>query len=358
MRYHIGKYVFASKEEYEAGIRDARKLELLIRTKGTDLERARHILDQIYKENIEFETWLGKEFVEKFRRYVREEERKSSIWRRIWFYIKYPLVAAAAAILVSQLLSMPLDSLKNHASLEKLRKEKESVETTGTDTAGGFQAVQKKQGFSGRKENENTIREQDTKRILPAYQSLWEKNNDLAGWLTIGDTGIDYPVMFKEGDDEYYLHHNFEKQEDVNGLLSLDKRCDLEKEGGQYIIYGHNMRSGAMFGELMNYKRKSYYEANPTIRFDTLYEEGTYQIISVFLSRIFYEDEEAFRFYEKTEFKTQEEFQVFYDTIKQASLYDIKEQASANDTILTLVTCEYSQENGRLVIMAKKSKGV
>lgn len=357
LKYKIGKYTFQSKEEYEAAKRDGEKMKVLASVKGTDLERCKSILKQVCHENIEFETYMGKDFIKKLSSYVKEAERTKNIWRCIWFYIKFPILSIAAAILISHFLQVPLESIRSKWTFIEMRKEKRENQPI----AGNVKSSEEKVLKIGRQQAldlgiEPLGIEQVRMPILPEYETLWEKNNDLAGWLTIGHTPIDYPVMFKEEDDEFYLCHNFDKQKDQNGLLSLDKRCSLEKDGTQQIIYGHNMRSGAMFGELMNYKNRDYYKENKTIQLDTLYEKNTYKIISVFLSKIFYEDEEGFRFYNYIEFMNKKEFDSFYKAIKQMSLYEIGEEASYGDTILTLVTCEYSQDNGRLVVMAKKAE--
>ena len=68
-------------------------------------------------------------------------------------------------------------------------------------------------------------------------------------------TKIDYPVMSRQGDNNYYLDKNFNGEKDKNGLLILDYRCDVMQSGQNLIIYGHNMRSGVMFGTDV-YKRQ------------------------------------------------------------------------------------------------------
>ncbi len=189
--------------------------------------------------------------------------------------------------------------------------------------------------------------------ILEKYADLYEENPDLTGWLSIEGMKIDYPVMQCE-DDEYYLHHDFYGNEDKYGCLYVRERADVDTPGTNFIIYGHNMRDGSMFGDLDMYKDEAFFKEHSVISFDTLYEERTYEIVAVFLSRVYREDEEVFKYYDFYEAHTPEEFQDFYENIKSMSLYDTKVTAKYGDTFITLSTCAYHVEDGRLVVVAKR----
>lgn len=189
--------------------------------------------------------------------------------------------------------------------------------------------------------------------ILDKYAGLYEENSDLAGWLSIEGMKINYPVM-QCGDDEYYLHHDFYGNEDKYGCLYVRETADVNTPGTNFVIYGHNMRDGSMFGDLDFYKDEDFFKEHSMISFDTLYEERTYEIVAVFLSRVYKEDEEVFKYYDFYEADTQEEFQDFYENIKSMSLYDTGVTAEYGDTFITLSTCAYHVEDGRLVVVAKR----
>lgn len=191
--------------------------------------------------------------------------------------------------------------------------------------------------------------------ILDKYADLYEENPDLAGWLSIEGMQINYPVMQCE-DDEYYLHHDFYGNEDKYGCLYVRKRADVNTPGTNFIIYGHNMRDGSMFGDLDFYKEEAFFKEHSMISFDTLYEERTYEIVAVFLSRVYKEDDEVFKYYDFYEADTPEEFRDFYENIKSMSLYDTEVTAEYGDTFITLSTCAYHVEDGRLVVVAKRVK--
>lgn len=88
---------------------------------------------------------------------------------------------------------------------------------------------------------------------------------------------------------------------------------------------------------------------------DTLYEERTYEIVAVFRSQVYREGDDVFKYYQFYEADTQEEFEDFYSSIKERSLYDTGVEAEYGDTFLTLSTCAYHVEDGRLVVVAKQT---
>ncbi len=190
--------------------------------------------------------------------------------------------------------------------------------------------------------------------MLQQYRELYEKNKDLAGWITIDGTVIDYPVMKCE-DNEYYLHHDFYGKKSKYGCLYVKDIADLAA-GTNFIIYGHNMKDGSMFGDLDLYRNKEFYLKHREISFDTIYEERTYEIVAVFPSQVYRAKDDVFKYYQFYQADTQEEFDDFYKNIKRLSLYDTGVKAEFGDTFLTLSTCAYHVEDGRFVVVAKREK--
>lgn len=186
------------------------------------------------------------------------------------------------------------------------------------------------------------------------YAKLLEQNPDFIGWVEIEGTKLNYPVMFTPQDPEYYLHRNFDGDYEYSGLPFVDGNCTIKPRSTNVIIYGHNMKNDTMFSHLLDYQDKSYYEEHPQIIFNTIYEDATYEIVSVILSKAFYEDEEGFRYYGFTNAYTAEEFDAYMENIHKLELYDTGLDAKYGDELLVLSTCEYSQENGRLAVIARK----
>lgn len=198
--------------------------------------------------------------------------------------------------------------------------------------------------------------ETDAQTIEESYLDITElslMNPDCVGWLSIADTKISYPVMQHAGDEDYYLHKDFYKEKNKNGSLILDEDSSISENCDNVIIHGHNMKSGEMFGELEKYKDKKYAKEHNLIKLDTLEGEKEYLVMAVFYSRVFYEDEEVFKFYNFFQAETYSAFLDYYDNIKELSLYDTGVTAEWGDKFITLSTCSYQEENGRFVVVGK-----
>ena len=190
--------------------------------------------------------------------------------------------------------------------------------------------------------------------VLPEFSALLTKNQNIIGWITINGTDISYPVMKSlVGNGSYYLNHNFDQQEDKNGSLFMDDRCDVIKPTVNYIIYGHNMKSGAMFGNLDEYKKESYFRAHPTVTFNTIYDYGTYSVMAAFESKVYRDNDIGFRYYDFIDPADELEFMTGVDNIKALSMYETGVTAQWGDRLLLLSTCDYEQDNGRFVVVCK-----
>lgn len=193
----------------------------------------------------------------------------------------------------------------------------------------------------------------EPKEVLDEYKNLLNKNKKLIGWVKIDDTNIDYPVM-QTTDNEYYQDHNMNQEYDKNGSIFMDKDCDVLKASTNYILYGHHMKSGKMFGKLHLYEDKDYYEEHKYIEFDTIYEKGLYEVMYVFRSRVYSESEVVFKYYQFIDAHGEQEFNSNMQEMAEMSLYDTGVTAEYGDQLLTLSTCDYQEKNGRFVVVAKK----
>ena len=194
----------------------------------------------------------------------------------------------------------------------------------------------------------------ETEVIEGRYLELYRENSDFVGWISIDGTSLNYPVMYTPEDNEYYLHRNFEKEYEYSGLPFIDARCTVKEPSQNIIIYGHHMNTDTMFTSLHEYKEKSFFEKHPLIQFDTIYGQGMYQICFVILSKAYAEGEEGFRYYDFIHCENEEAFHQTISELKKLSIYDTGVDVSMEDRLITLSTCEYSQENGRMAVIAKK----
>lgn len=193
----------------------------------------------------------------------------------------------------------------------------------------------------------------ETEEIKPTvfdkYRPLYEQNNDLVGWIRIEGTSIDYPVMQSPSNPDYYLKHSFEKKWSDYGVPYVDGACTVGVSNN-LTIYGHNMKNGSMFHELVGYTSKAFYEEHPVIVFDTVDAPGKYQIIAAFRYNT---NKETF-FYNEYCHMDATEFAEYVENCKSRSLYDTGFSAEYGDELITLSTCEYTYTNGRFVVVAKK----
>lgn len=209
--------------------------------------------------------------------------------------------------------------------------------------------------FSETEPEEET--EPKPRQMLPSMQRLYEQNSDLAGWVQIPGTAIDYPVMYRPQDYGYYLHRNFAGEEETAGCIFIDEGASIEPRSTNLLLHGHNMKNGSMFRALTGYEKEAFYQEHPVIRYTTLYEEQEYEIFAVFLSRVFYQDEtDVFRYYQFFQADTEEEFAYYVDNCRELSLYDTGVVPEYGDELLTLTTCEYHTENGRLAVAARRAR--
>lgn len=190
--------------------------------------------------------------------------------------------------------------------------------------------------------------------VANPYRDAFLSNEDMCSWIQIPGTNIDYPVMWTPGDEEYYLYRDFDGSENKNGCLILDTDSCLDPLTTNLIIHGHNMKSGAMFGCLTDYQEEAFYQEHKDIILYTEKCQRNYEVIAVFRSQVFRKSEEVFKFYKFFQADTQEEFDDFYNNIKEMSLYDTGVTAEFGDHFLTLSTCVYHVEHGRFVVVAKE----
>lgn len=202
---------------------------------------------------------------------------------------------------------------------------------------------------------EETIKKPE---LMLKIDALKQENSEVVGWIEIEDTKINYPVM-QGVDNEFYLSHNYKKEKNIEGSIFVDKSYDFSKPSTNLLIYGHRYPGGTVFEDLKKYTDESFYKNHQTIKFTTSNEESEYEIIAVFLSRVYYKNEtDVFRYYYFIDAANEEEFNYYINNSKESSLYDTGKTAVYGDALMTLSTCAHYTENGRLAIVAKKVSSV
>ena len=211
-------------------------------------------------------------------------------------------------------------------------EENTNIDTTNVDTE-----IEKSEGESSNKYN---------------LENIAKINSDVIGWIKIENTNIDYPVM-QNGD--YYLHRNIYKNYSSHGTPYLVEYCNIQYSDN-LIIYGHHMNDNSMFAQLDNYKKHSFYENHKYIKFYSYYNgktiEKTYEVAIAFKTVVY--SDKGFKYYNYTNFSDVQELNDFIENCRKLEFYNTGIDINYGDKLITLSTCEYSQKNGRIVVVAKQ----
>ena len=313
----------------------------------------RHNLKIIIHENITDEKIAlylknkNKQYKKKYKIYLSLEYSKEYLDKNI-FKQAIANTLKVCGLIVSSLVSLIVTyiGISNYVSFKQVSSIEEDLAKVIELTDPAPIIEQKnEENLEEAKENETPIEE--IKMITnKELASLLTVNEDVVGKLTVNNTNIDYPVV-QAKDNDYYLDHNINKENNANGWIFLDFRNDSMNLNKNNIIYGHNMYySGIMFGTLYKVANKNWYTnpENQIITYNTLYENMEFKIFSIY--RIPDTND-----YLKVFFDTDEDFLEFITMIKNRSIYNFNVPVEADDKIITLSTCS---NNGtkRLVIHA------
>ena len=186
--------------------------------------------------------------------------------------------------------------------------------------------------------------------LMEEALALKLKYNDVVGWMKVPGTSIDTAV-FQSSDNSRYLRHDRDNNNTKWGEMFLDYRNNINEmdDRKNFIIYGHNTSEDSWLTPVMNYASEDFFKGHKFIEFSTVNKNYKWEIFTVYKTTTDF-------FYIDTNFANKDEYFDFISLCKSKSLYNTNVEITKDDTILTLSTCEYSQENGRFVIQAKLVK--
>lgn len=362
--YRIGAYVFSTYEEYSDGLDDVNTIRYIVdNVDMEDMDVLLHLYDWVKNGKLEFKSPIGEAFfMDIVERVASQSQQQLEVDKKVEnkkektdHLRKFGgMVCVMAAIICFAIyFGMEYSNYKGKKEIDHLQDLKKTAAESPTTTLEKKGGVADEEESAGEESNEN---QEKTLEILPEYQAIYQENQDFVGWLTIPDTIVDYPVMQSKNDSEYYLDHTFSGEEDKNGTLFIDNRNNIEERSTNIIIYGHNMKSNAMFGSLKKYLDENYWKQHKTLQFDTIYEKGTYEITAVCLGKVEYQDENVFRYYDFLNADNKKDFKAFKKNVQESAVLSDENPVKYGDELLTLSTCNHYVENGRLYIVARKLK--
>lgn len=251
------------------------------------------------------------------------------------------LLVLGATVAVCWLVNVWHESNEQEVKMDNLRQR--ATKTSITDL---YREQDMEEVVSAPTAKSSTASEPPQANLLHDIELLQKDSPDCIGWVSIPGTPIDFPVM---QNGEFYLKHDFDGNYTDYGLPFLDERCSLDTSDN-LIIYGHHMNDGSMFSALLNYEDKAYFEQHPDITFETVGGVAHYKVAAVIRAAGNYAPGE-WSVFDQININT-DPFNTLVEELKERRLYDTGRELAFGDKLLTLVTCGYSQNNGRLAVIA------
>ena len=187
--------------------------------------------------------------------------------------------------------------------------------------------------------------------FYPQIEELQEINPDILGILEFGDEQATYVTQGE--DNDFYLSHDYTGAYSVEGAAMLDARETVEPRSQNWIIHGHNMRNGAIFGTLKEYRNLDFLKEHPVITFTRLHKKETYLIYAI-LDINTEENADGYFGMIVFDFETEEDFKDYTGYLCDNSYYNLPVDVTETDELLMLSTCSYGYSDGRLLIACRK----
>ena len=185
-------------------------------------------------------------------------------------------------------------------------------------------------------------------QLVPRIQKLRKKSEHIIGWITMDD--LDEPVARR--DNTFFLDHDAMGKRNGNGAIFLDERTSLLTRPYTLLLYGHNMKSGAMFGNLRKYRQFSYFHRHARFRFDTLYEEGEYVLFAMAKISLT-PGKSGYVNILDLQSDSRNTRQSVLETLLAASMHPNLMEVRVEDQLLLLITCD-GEDDERLVAAARR----
>lgn len=248
--------------------------------------------------------------------------------RRVFLFII--CVALGLAMILSGYLIFDyyLDQLKAESAYDELSEFAIPEEAVATEPASNSTA-------------DDTTEHPETDSLVSVdFEKLTAEYPDTVGWLYCEGTPINYPVV-QSKDNLRYLRRLPDGSYNAAGSLFADYRCKEVAASGNYIIYGHNMKNGSMFGTLVRYRSQNYYDEHPTLYYLTPKRTFRIELIAGFVTS------PAGEVYDT---------QLSAEQVRQLcaqSGFKSRTIPQDGDTFIALSTCSYEYEDARYVVIGR-----
>lgn len=181
------------------------------------------------------------------------------------------------------------------------------------------------------------------------WEALWERNPDIYAWIEIPGTQVDYPIVQRADDNHWYLTHTIDGEEATAASIYTENHNSTDFQDPNTVIYGHNMRSGAMFGSLHEYEDRAFFDENREILIYLPDATLHYRIFAAYVA----DNRHLMLSYDWTDADVMNAFleQVFSIREMTANI-DTEMTVTAEDRIITLSTCNHGISTQRYLVLA------
>ena len=270
--------------------------------------------------------------------------------RRAVFFALVAVLLAAIGLSVWQIGSYVMDSRRSRGQYQELAQlRQEATVPKETEPTVTVETVPEEKAEMA----ETVATEPPAPEVLPELAGLLAVNPDLVGWIRVPGTVIDYPVVQRPGERDWYLKRDFYGQKSSAGCIYAREVCDVALPSDNVTLYGHMMRDGSMFAQLNFFTNRKFWEEHRVFRFDSLYAHRSWEVVCVFRA----EAQGEFQYQRFVEFGSAAEFGAFWDECQARAVFDTGVAPQWGDKLLCLSTCEYTLQDGRLVVLARMVEG-
>lgn len=263
---------------------------------------------------------------------------------------KYTLLAALSLGVFALLAALLAFSLHTRRAEREETAELSTLYSASAETADSHSAA------ATDADSSSVVPDSDSAGDIPSrFSDLYARNPELIGWLRAGDA-VDEPVVFR--DNSFYLSHGFDGQQSHSGTVFADERNATWYSDKYVILYGHNIRGGDRFARLSRYKDSEYVSQNPVIEWDTVRSGDApwqYAVFAAFDASMLPDDDNYFHLRRFDELREggANAAQALIDEVKARSCIDVPLDVTPEDDLLVLVTCSYSDSDGRLMVFTR-----
>lgn len=272
-----------------------------------------------------------------------KKDRKK-LWAAVWV-VSIVLVITALSVLCIYLYRM-YTAGKSYDDISLIMS-RGRTETQDAPISSLMSETDTAADFSEAFETDSKTKKSDAVNGDVNFTELWKINTDIYAWISIPNTNINYPVLQTDGDDAFYLEHNYKKEYEFAGSIYTEKLNRKDFSDPNTVLYGHNMLNGTMFRHLHNFRDPDFFAANPYIYIYLPERTLTYEIFSAYE----YDDRHILYSFDFNDKQVFAEYLDYATNPTNSMMYNTRDiSVTADDKIITLSTCLGNIDTSRYLV--------